>query len=63
MSEYAELENAINNAWEQREQLSGQMKVISQNTVSEVLDLLAVISVFVAAVRRVASPAGAAVRR
>jgi 2,3,4,5-tetrahydropyridine-2-carboxylate N-succinyltransferase len=40
MSEYPELENAINNAWEQRDQLSEKMKAIGKNTVDEVLQLL-----------------------
>jgi 2,3,4,5-tetrahydropyridine-2-carboxylate N-succinyltransferase len=40
MSEYIELENSINNIWEQREQLPEKMKIIGKNTVDEVLSLL-----------------------
>ncbi|MBI3440849.1 MAG: 2,3,4,5-tetrahydropyridine-2,6-dicarboxylate N-succinyltransferase [Proteobacteria bacterium] len=40
MSEYAELENAVNNVWEQRGQLSEKTKILGKNTVAGVLRLL-----------------------
>ncbi len=40
MSDTKELENTINNIWEQREQLSDKMKLIGQHTVGEALELM-----------------------
>jgi 2,3,4,5-tetrahydropyridine-2-carboxylate N-succinyltransferase len=40
MSDYSELENAVNTTWEQRGQLSEKTKVLGQKTVAEVMQLL-----------------------
>jgi len=40
MSEYIELENSINNIWDQREQLSEKTKILGKHTVEEVMQLL-----------------------
>ena len=40
MTEYADLENAINNVWDGREQLTDKMKLIGKKTVEDIMSLL-----------------------
>ncbi len=40
MSDYADLENAINNVWDGREQLTDKMKLIGKKTVEDIMALL-----------------------